>query len=72
VLKRCHGCGRHYHVDRSAKLKRVGDMGTLSKVGEGDGHFSTSLWRSVDVWPEDEPLAREAFTEPVEDREVDA
>lgn len=72
VLKRCHGCGRHYHVDRSAKLKRVGDVGALAEVGEGDSHFSTSLWRSVDVWPEDEPLAREALTEPVEDREVDA
>jgi len=72
VLKRCHGCGRHYHVDRSAKLKRVGDVDALSEVGEGDSHFSTTLWRGVDVWPEDEPLAREAFTEPVEDREVDA
>jgi len=72
VLKRCHGCGRHYHVDRSAKLKRVGDVGALSEVGEGDSHFSTSLWRGVDVWPEDEPVAREALTAPVEDREVDA
>jgi len=71
VLKRCHGCGRHYHVDRSAKLKRVGDVDALSDVGEGGSHFSTSLWRAVDVWPEDEPAAREALTAPVEDREVD-
>jgi hypothetical protein len=72
VLKRCHGCGRHYHVDRSAKLKRVGDIDALAEVGEGDRHFSTTLWRGVDVWPEDEPAAREALTAPVEDREVDA
>jgi hypothetical protein len=67
VLKRCHGCGRHYHVDRSAKLKRVGDIDALAEVGEGDRHFSTTLWRCVDVWPEDEPAAREALTAPVED-----
>jgi len=68
VLKRCHGCGRHYHVDRSAKLKRVGDVNALAGIGEGDRHFGKTLWRGVDVWPEDEPDAREALTAPVEEQ----
>lgn len=72
VLKRCYECGRHYHVDRSAKLRRVGDVDALAEIGDGDRHSSTTFWRAVDVWPEDEPAAREAFTAPVEDREVKA
>lgn len=67
LLQRCHGCGRHYHVDRPAKLKRVGDVDALSEVADGDTLFTTTLWRGVDVWPEDEPAVREAIVVPIED-----
>jgi len=66
-LRRCHVCGRHYHVVLRGKLRGMSDLPALKDIGETDTYGMSICPDRVSVWPEDEPAAREAIDVPIED-----
>ena len=62
-MRRCEGCGSHYHETAASRIRNIGSERALKKI---DTSGTLGIYRKVVVWPEDEPEALDHITAPVE------